>query len=380
MQHHTPVPDIPGIPVTDTTELRDRIARLLGLKKGYRFPGAQPISFGSQELVQLEKEDFFVAEKSDGVRCLALLSRGPNGRPEVFLFDRKNNFHVIYDMCFPIPQDPEFRKCHNDTIVDGELVFDKEDDGRMQLKFLLFDCLMVGGYSLLQRDLMKRLGYLKNDIIGPHHKMLQKKPHRKAQCPFMIEFKHQQKTYNLDNVFNLVMPNLRHGTDGLIFTSVGAHYNLGTTQKIIKWKPANENSVDFKVHLVFPPMGSIPGAYDTSKKPRIELLVWHGDTRYEFFSELGITDDEWHNSFGKNPRRFDGRIIECNYDKELQEKLGLISPWRFMRFRDDKTDGNHYTVVDRVLQSIDDGVTKEELIERTDVIRKAWNERNERTY
>lgn len=30
---------------------------------------------------------------------------------------------------FPIPQDPNFRKCLTDTIIDGELVLDKEPDG-----------------------------------------------------------------------------------------------------------------------------------------------------------------------------------------------------------------------------------------------------------
>ncbi|ORX62621.1 hypothetical protein DM01DRAFT_1403093 [Hesseltinella vesiculosa] len=374
MTEHTPVPDIPGVPVHNDEDLKYRIASLLKMKS-YRFPGAQPVSFGSHELRQLEKEDFFVAEKSDGVRCLALLSRSSNGRPEVYLFDRKNNFHLIHDMCFPIPQDPEFRKCHNDTIVDGELVFDREDDGRMQLKFLLFDCLMVGGHLLMHRDFVKRLGYLNTEIIRPHREMLKKKPHRKQHCPFVVEFKEQQKTYNLDSVFNLVMPNLRHGSDGLIFTAVDSPYVSGTTSKIVKWKPANENSVDFKVHLRFPPSKSLPGVQDMSKKPRVDLMVWHGDTHYEYFAELGISDEEWHSTFGKNPRRFDGRIIECNYDPELQKEMNFPSPWRFMRYRDDKTDGNHYTVVNSVLESIDDGVTKEELIARTESIRASWNER-----
>lgn len=46
-------------------------------------------------------------------------------------FDRKNNFFLIPKLRFPIPNDPSFQKCHTDTIIDGELVLDKEPDGRV---------------------------------------------------------------------------------------------------------------------------------------------------------------------------------------------------------------------------------------------------------
>ena len=128
----------------------------------------------------------------------------------------------------------------------------------------------------------------------------------------------------------------------------------------IKWKPLNENSIDFKVKLMFPG-SSIPGVPDLTAKPRVHLLVWQGDDRYEYFNELGITEMEWKQTFGNNPRSMDGRIIECNYDPELQKKLGLPSPWRFMRYRDDKPDGNHKSTVTKVLESIRDAVSQEEV-------------------
>ncbi|CAO3626401.1 unnamed protein product [Cunninghamella echinulata] len=280
-------------------------------------------------------------------------------------------------MYFPLPQDPSFHKVHDNTIIDGELVLDKEDDGSTQLKFLLFDCLMVQGRSLISRDLIKRLGYLKVEVLGPYNRMLQKYPHFKKKYPFITEFKEQQPTYKLDAVFEQVIPNLRHGNDGLIFTSVKSPYLLGTSNKIIKWKPANENSVDFKVQLTFVPSTTIPGAIDPTKKPTIDLLAWERDDEYSKFTQLGITDKEWFDTFGKNPRHFNGRIIECNYDIELQQKYGLVSPWRFMRFRDDKPHANHITTIRNVIISIDDGVTKEELVDNIDNIRNQWNLRDE---
>lgn len=129
----------------------------------------------------------------------------------------------------------------------------------------------------------------------------------------------------------------------------------------LKWKPLNENSVDFKVELLFPG-SSLPGVKDYSAKPRINLLIWQGGNEYTLFSELGITDEEWERQFKQKPRYMDGKIIECNYDPQLQQELNLKSPWRFMRFRDDKPDGNHQSTVTNVLRSIEDAVSQEQVI------------------
>ncbi|KAL0086043.1 mRNA capping enzyme, catalytic domain-containing protein [Phycomyces blakesleeanus] len=374
--NHSPVPNIPGIPVQDDGWLKEKVAELLKLKV-YKFPGAQPVSFYEHQLKELQKEDYYVAEKSDGVRCLALLTVNEAKEPEVYLFDRKSNFHLVNNLRFPIPQDPSFRKCHKDTIIDGEFVFDKEEDGRIRLRFLLFDCLVVEKQVLTSRDLMKRLGYLQKEIIDPHYTMLRKQPKLGQLQPFSVKFKEQQFTYHLDQVFNEIIPKLKHGNDGLIFTSVSAPYLYGTSQKMIKWKPANENSIDFKVALQFPG-SSIPGVCDYKAKPRIDLLVWKGGSDYARFDELGITDEEWRELSGKKPMLLNNRIIECNFDPEIQSKLGLKSPWRFMRFRDDKLDGNHQSTVDNVMRSIRDAVSKEQLIDTIPAIRKAWEERREK--
>ncbi|KAI8997566.1 mRNA capping enzyme, catalytic domain-containing protein [Pilobolus umbonatus] len=367
------VPNIPGEPVRDTTELKNKVAKLLNLNS-YRFPGAQPISFGASQLLEIQREDFYVAEKSDGVRCLALLTTNERREPEVYLFDRKNRFHVIRKFLFPVANDPSYRHCWNNTIIDGEFVLDKEADGSTQLKFLLFDCLCIDGKVLVSRDLMKRLGHLRSNVIKPHHDMLKEYPDMVKKLPFRVEFKEQQYAYHLKTIFNEIIPNLKHGNDGLIFTSVNAPYAMGTCNKMLKWKPLNENSVDFKVKLHFPGC-TIPGVHDYTAVPRVDLLVWQGGDSYVFFSRLGITDREWKEKFSDRPNYMDGKIIECNYDPELESKLDLQSPWRFMRYRDDKQDGNHQSTVDNVLRSINDAVTKEQLIECMPRIKEGWDSR-----
>jgi len=52
--------------------------------------------------------------------------------------------------------------------------------------------------------------------------------------------------------------------------------------------------------------------------------------------------------------QYDDRIVEVSWNKEKES-------WRFLRFRDDKLDGNHFSVVQNIIESILDGVEVEEV-------------------
>ena len=50
--------------------------------------------------------------------------------------------------------------------------------------------------------------------------------------------------------------------------------------------------------------------------------------------------------------QYDDRIVEVHWDP-------VASHWRMMRFRDDKPNGNHRSVVENIIQSVSDGVERE---------------------
>lgn len=55
--------------------------------------------------------------------------------------------------------------------------------------------------------------------------------------------------------------------------------------------------------------------------------------------------------------KYDGKIIECGFDQ-------TSSQWLFLRERVDKQRPNAYNVYEKVLKSIRDNITQEELIEK----------------
>ena len=63
----------------------------------------------------------------------------------------------------------------------------------------------------------------------------------------------------------------------------------------------------------------------------------------------------------------DDTIVECFKDEEGR--------WRFYRIRDDKNDANHISTVEKVLESIEDRVTEEDLIRIAPLIKTAWKKR-----
>lgn len=368
--HHAPPPQMPGYLVDeqDAQLLRKDVANLIE-RDTPRFPGAQPVSFAREHIAELQRAEYFMCEKTDGLRCLLYMSytEDASGRfePVTFLIDRKNNYYNVQPAVrvpfWEQPKNPE--AFLYGTILDGELVNDQyPGEAAPRLIYYVFDCLTLNGDNLTPRTLDKRFARLRDWVLAPYNASIPKNVVNVA--PFRLREKNMWPQYSFQYTFDQVLPNLRHGNDGLIFTCKGTRYEFGTDRHILKWKPPHENTIDFKLRLgEFPLMDPEDGGdpipdYDAMPVP-ITLLVQHNKNNYEPFATLSLTPQEWDVLKSLN-QRLDGRIIECYRTPAGHWKYKAESDGT-PRWRDDKKDANHISTVRSVIQSIEDPITEEDL-------------------
>lgn len=368
------VPQIPGLKVQGegVHSLRQEVAQLLN-RHTLGFPGAQPVSFTSRHLLELQKQDYYVCEKSDGIRCLMYLTN-EREHEVIYLIDRKNDYYQVTDLHFPVSME-RVQDFHSGTLVDGELVNDKQADGSFKLNYLVFDCLMLDNSDLRHRTLDKRLAYFKDKVYGPYEALCEQYPQEMEFFPFEVKFKDFQIGYGIEMMFRIILPNLPHGNDGLIFTCRNSPYQHGTDQHILKWKFEEENSVDFRLFFEWPMIeadaediaNGDTGPYpDYYQKPTFHLAAHGGNNEDCLYGILTVEDEEWE-EWKALQEPLDERIVECTLDKQKR--------WRRHRWRDDKHDANHIGVVHSVMESIEDGVSKERLIQNSKKVREEWKKR-----
>ncbi|KAI5362349.1 Putative mRNA capping enzyme, adenylation domain, nucleic acid-binding protein [Septoria linicola] len=386
------VPHLLKLPREDARFHQDTISDLLH-RRDTKFPGAQPVSFARRHLKELERADYFLAEKTDGIRLLLYLTQthGPDGRPQEaqFLIDRKNEYYYIESgyLHIPLPVPPsaahpkghyDVQSWHHNTLLDGELVLQRWPNGQRQLTYIIFDILVLGGQNITDRDYGYRMGKI-HTVISAHEKFAKDFPEDRRAQPFQLAAKKPSFSYAAPEMFRNILPKLPHGNDGLIFTCKDTPYVSGTDQHILKWKPPHENTVDFKMQLgPFPMEEDDEGKYeDFDQMPEIELLVLHGgNDNYQYFAHLHLTEKEWEAMKAKS-EQYDHRIIECWREKDTGNWRPKIDDDGTPRFRDDKEHANHISVVQSVLQSIEDAVSEQDLIDAYTAIRTAWKARAE---
>ncbi|KAG8746946.1 Dcp1p-Dcp2p decapping enzyme complex alpha subunit [Ceratobasidium sp. 414] len=366
--HHPPPPQIPGRLVEDrekATQLKKHVADLCGVDN-LRFIGSQPVSFGSRDLARLEREDYWVCEKSDGIRVLVLIVSFPSNDQEVYLIDRKNNYRQQEGLFFPHYTDP--RRALGTTLLDAELVMDYDPQTKQEtLNLLVFDCMVGDAQNLMSKSLTSRYGRLMEWVDKPYQTMLKEHPAMRAHQPFRIQVKKMERSYSVEMVLTQTIPTLKHGNDGLIFTCAESGYVIGTDQRILKWKPPSENSIDFKLELRFPPLAGHPEEPDYTAKPLFQLLVWTGGKSYEHFDTMVVDDAQWE-AWKSSGEQYDDRVVEVTWDSVTQN-------WIWHRFRDDKEHGNHQSVVGSILESVQDGVEAEQASMRIQYVRIGRNEK-----
>ena len=359
-----------------------------------KFPGAQPVSFERKHLQQPEgprtptlmdpRAPYFAAEKTDGVRYM-LLILGDKG---TFTVDRNFDMRRLPPMRFPLRADAT--KSLTDTLLDGELVLDNKKRARgddadvaateAQMRFLAYDACRVAGVACCEEPLRMRLMRLRRDVLGPRYALCQADPDAFSGELFRIDQKDFFALKHLPHIFSQVdaappgssilyayndpLRELSHGNDGIIFTPARDPYRPGTCPSLLKWKPANMNSIDFRLQTKW-----------RKGEPRFVLCVGEQTMLREY---AWITFPEAEYARFKADPRADSRIIECVYDPNWHtveydpndnreptwdHPRMVQGGWRFERIREDKNLPNDISTVKSVEISVRDGISAPELLQ-----------------
>ncbi|XP_029984683.1 mRNA-capping enzyme isoform X2 [Sphaeramia orbicularis] len=273
------------------------------------FPGAQPVSMDRQNLRFLEQNPYKVSWKADGTRYMMLI----NGKNEVFMIDRDNTIFHIANLEFPFRKDPRIHL--SNTLLDGEMIIDKVN-GQPVPRYLIYDIIKFNGQPVGQCDFNIRLVCIEKEIISPRMEKMKTGQIDKTKEPFSVRNK---------PFFDIHASRKR--------------YKPGRCDDILKWKPPNLNSVDFRLKIT-----KVGGE---GLVPQTVGLLYVGNYDRPF-AKMKAT---------KELKPYDNKIIECTFAN---------NSWVFMRQRVDKSFPNSYDTAMAVCKSIQEPVTKEILLEFLD--------------
>ncbi|TYH89595.1 hypothetical protein ES332_D01G273900v1 [Gossypium tomentosum] len=335
------------IPHDQQVQMRQFCYQQLKLNTGVRghaqFPGSHPVSLNRDNLQLLRQRYYYATWKADGTRYMMLITIDG-----CYLIDRSFNIRRV-QMRFPCWHNKGVGgMSHHLTLLDGEMIIDTLPDSRKQeRRYLIYDMMVLNNEPIIERPFYERWKMLEKEVIEPRnyerHNIYQgRNPYYRFDLePFRVRRKDFWLLSTVNKVLKEFIPKLSHEADGLIFQGWDDPYVPRTHEGLLKWKYAQLNSVDFLFEI---------GSDDR------EQLFLHERGRKKLMEGNTV-------EFRDPPPSFSGKIIECSWDPDRQV-------WVYMRIRIDKSTPNDINTYRKVMQSINDNITEEILLnEINEIIR-----------
>lgn len=242
-------------------------------KSVFDFLGAMPVNLTRQNLLEVQSGDYFVTEKSDGVRYLLYTVQESSGKGSsgsgvtAVLVDRAK---AVY----------KFRGCRAvgralgpGCVLDGELVFNRSFRENV---FLVFDALLWRDAALVAQPFSHRLDRICKEVLPAYAGGMQNHAKQEAAAaaasgqpalpsnPLQLVRKAfvsrrelgvllgKMRTEEGERVFfdgelGAAQSRRHHKSDGLIFQP-NAPYHSGRHYELLKWKWPELRSVDLQVY------------------------------------------------------------------------------------------------------------------------------------
>lgn len=295
------------------------------------FPGAQPVSMDQSNIQLLKTYRYRVSWKADGCRFMLYIQDEDN----IFFLSRNLQLWRVNGMKFPKKED--LNSHLTETLLDGEMVTDVID-GQNVPKYLIYDVISLNGKIVANHNFDKRCGLIKCVIVEARREAKRAniipptdiEPFKVAEKGFFY-LKDTKKTLNLK---------VTHEKDGLIFQPFDAPYTGGTCQNILKWKPPELNSIDFRIVIREERQnGCLPETF----------VYLHVSNKAEPITKFKLPKEN-----EKLYREYDNKIVEMT--------LNQNGKWHLMRERTDKLAANSYESASAIYRSIKQPVTENFLL------------------
>ncbi|XP_045833751.1 mRNA-capping enzyme-like isoform X2 [Trifolium pratense] len=317
----------------------------VGARGHAQFPGSHPVSLNRDNLQLLRQRYYYATWKADGTRYMMLITMDG-----CYLIDRSFNCRRV-QMRFPCRSTNEGlgEKTHHFTLLDGEMVIDTlPDSHKQERRYLIYDLMAINHVSVIERPFCERWKMLEKEVIEPRnyerqHIYQSRNPYYRYDLePFRVRRKDFWLLSTVQKLLREFIKRLSHEADGLIFQGWDDPYVPRTHEGLLKWKYANLNSVDF--------------LFEVEGERELLFVNERGKKKLMDGNKVAFKD-------GSDPSLYSGKIIECTWDFDNLE-------WIFLRIRTDKSTPNEFNTYRKVMRSIKDNITEEDLLnEINEIIR-----------
>lgn len=331
---------ISGVFFLEDREEAANVQQIAADRCGFRrkgFPGSQPVSMDIENVRNLTREHHVVSWKADGTRYMLVIM----GKDRVYFLDRDNTVFKAEGVSFPRPD--QLHEHLSDTVLDGEMVIDIVQ-GQNVPRFLIYDIICFEGKPIREKDFGDRVRCINKNIIGARRNAHQRQIVNIDNEPFRVRMKEFYDVTAAEKFFGeKFQSQISHEVDGLIFQPSKKPYKADRCPYILKWKPPELNTIDFRLQIERTPVreGHV-------SETLYQLYV--GGLNREY-ARLGIVEAGY--------KKLNNKIVECGL-QEVQDRSGKKGfVWKILRERTDKSFPNSYNTAEGVMKSIRKPVTKE---------------------
>eukprot|EP01092_Planopodium_desertum_P009655 TRINITY_DN4194_c0_g1_i1.p1 TRINITY_DN4194_c0_g1~~TRINITY_DN4194_c0_g1_i1.p1 ORF type:complete len:575 (+),score=108.32 TRINITY_DN4194_c0_g1_i1:44-1726(+) len=309
-----------------------------------KFPGSTTSSIARRSISFLKKAPYLTSIKANGTRFLLLLVNR-----KAYFINRKMQ---IFNGTPFLPELSEAATL-NLTLIDGELVPLKTETPTY--RYLIIDGLSIGGNSIRGQPLPKRISEVKDRVLGVLKAAIAKiESEGGKSSSLQVDIQAFYPLEDIKKVIYEICPTTDFESDGLVFTPSTMTYKLGYNEAIVKWKPLNKKTVDFRI-IETTLKGKQLYQLQTGHQGGFVVHDWITDSK-QTFKKSGIVE---------------GSIIECSWDpngatvvpatKDGEEEKHFEGGWVIDRIRTDKSVPNEDWVAHKIIESIESHISEEEL-------------------